>query len=94
MRNTDIRCRSNRLLLQRLKYRFKPRCLNKNSREMLTWSFRCCVFFFFHRPMLEFLCKHLDLIESVLIKYTKYGCSLTTTATRTEGGLPVLKIGD
>ena len=35
--------------------------------------------------MLEFLCKHLDLIESVLIKYTKY---------RTEGGLPVLKIGD
>ena len=44
--------------------------------------------------MLEFLCKHLDLIESVLIKYTKYGCSLTTTATRTEGGLPVLKIGD
>ena len=63
---------------------------------MLTWSFRCYVFFFFpfHRPMLEFLCKHLDLIESVLIKYTKYGCSLTTTATRTEGGLPVLKIGD
>ena len=60
---------------------------------MLTWSFRCCVFFF-HRPMLEFLCKHLDLIESVLIKYTKYRCSLTTTATRTEGGLPVLKIGD
>ena len=35
--------------------------------------------------MLEFLCKHLDLTESVLIKYT---------ATGTEGGLPVLEIGD
>ena len=32
---------------------------------MLTWSFR---YGFFNRPMVELLCKHLDLIESVLIK--------------------------
>ena len=89
MRNTDIRCSGlNTYLNLDVSIKIQAKC------ELGHFVVMFFFVFFFHHPMLEFLCKHLDLIESVLIKYTKYRCSLTTTATRTEGGLLVLKTGD